>query len=167
MMEMQPVRSAFSGIIGQENVIGDLKLIFRHMNLQNRATPYLILMYGGFLFSYIVWQLFCCHSGPCGVGKTSMAKCMAKVHGFFYQHVDTTSFMSKFQAESESQLRKIFQTAEENRPSVVAIDECDVMLSSINQNENSTSQNIKNLLLQIFNGQLSPRGVVIVCLTNR
>ena len=92
---------------------------------------------------------------------------MAEKHGFKSFELDSTTFMSKYQADSEKELRKFFETAEKHRPSLIILDEADAILSTTSQRDNSTSQNCKNLLLKIFDGSYSPKGVTIFLCTNR
>lgn len=149
-LRQQRRQGPFQSIIGQDEVLEELQLIFRHMNLETRESPFLMLFYG-----------------TSGTGKSSVAKCLSKLHGFNYVILESTAFMSKYQSESEKQLRKIFKEAEEMGPSIVFLDECEVLLGGIRDCDNSSMQNCKNLLLQIFCGHLQPKGVAIICCSNR
>lgn len=149
-MRQQGRQDPFQSIIGQDKVLEELQLIFRHMNLEKRESPFLMLFYG-----------------TSGTGKSSVAESLSKLHGFNYYVLESTAFMSRYQAESEKQLKQIFKEAEENGPSIILLDECEVLLGGIRDCDNSSMQNCKNLLLQIFSGHLQPKGVAIICCTNR
>lgn len=63
--------------------------------------------------------------GPPGSGKTLIARAVANETGAFFVIVNGPEIMSKLAGESESNLRKVFQEAEKNAPSIIFIDEID------------------------------------------
>ena len=63
--------------------------------------------------------------GPPGSGKTIIAKAVAGETGAFFFLLNGPEIMSKLAGESESNLRKAFETAEKNAPSIIFIDEID------------------------------------------
>ncbi len=67
-------------------------------------------------------------SGPPGTGKTMAAQVMARELGVDLYRLDLASVMSKYIGETEKNLRRLFQEAEEAGAAVL-IDECDVLLS--------------------------------------
>jgi transitional endoplasmic reticulum ATPase len=62
---------------------------------------------------------------PPGYGKTIIAKAVAGETGAFFFLLNGPEIMSKLAGESESNLRKAFETAEKNAPSIIFIDEID------------------------------------------
>jgi len=60
-----------------------------------------------------------------GYGKTIIAKAVAGGTGAFFFLLNGPEIMSKLAGESESNLRKAFETAEKNAPSIIFIDEID------------------------------------------
>uniref|UniRef100_A0A2N9GCI2 AAA+ ATPase domain-containing protein n=1 Tax=Fagus sylvatica TaxID=28930 RepID=A0A2N9GCI2_FAGSY len=63
--------------------------------------------------------------GPPGTGKTLIAKAIANETGAFFFCINGPEIMSKMAGESESNLRKAFEEAEKNAPSIIFIDEID------------------------------------------
>lgn len=63
--------------------------------------------------------------GPPGSGKTLIARAVANETGAFFILINGPEIMSKLAGESESNLRKAFEEAEKNSPSIVFIDEID------------------------------------------
>eukprot|EP00253_Pinus_taeda_P007214 PITA_07214 len=63
--------------------------------------------------------------GPPGSGKTLIARAVANETGAFFFLINGPEIMSKLARESESNLRKAFEEAEKNAPSIIFIDEID------------------------------------------
>ncbi len=58
-------------------------------------------------------------------GKTLIARAVANETGAFFFLINGPEIMSKLAGESESNLRKAFEEAEKNAPSIIFIDEID------------------------------------------
>jgi len=65
------------------------------------------------------WMALCC------AGKTLIARAVANETGAFFFLINGPEIMSKLAGESESNLRKAFEEAEKNAPSIIFIDEID------------------------------------------
>ena len=63
--------------------------------------------------------------GPPGLGKTLISRAVANETGAFFFLINGPKIMSKLAGESESNLRKDFEEAEKNAPSIIFIDEID------------------------------------------
>jgi transitional endoplasmic reticulum ATPase len=63
--------------------------------------------------------------GPPGCGKTLIARAVANETGAFFFLINGPEIMSKLAGESESNLRKAFEEAEKQAPSIIFIDEID------------------------------------------
>merc|ERR1712086_1171411 len=63
--------------------------------------------------------------GPPGSGKTLIGRAVANETGANFYIINGPEIMSKMAGESESNLRKMFQQAEENAPSIIFMDEID------------------------------------------
>ncbi|XP_042460233.1 cell division control protein 48 homolog D-like [Zingiber officinale] len=63
--------------------------------------------------------------GPPGSGKTLIARGVTNETGAFFFCINGLEIMSKLAGESESNLRKAFEEAEKNAPSIIFIDEID------------------------------------------
>jgi len=65
--------------------------------------------------------------GPPGTGKTLIARAVANETGAFFFLINGPEIMSKLAGESESNLRKAFEEADRNSPSIIFIDELDAI----------------------------------------
>jgi transitional endoplasmic reticulum ATPase len=63
--------------------------------------------------------------GPPGSGKTLIARAVANETGAFFFLLNGPEIMSKMTGEAEGNLRKAFEEAEKNSPSIIFIDELD------------------------------------------
>ncbi|HHO57428.1 MAG TPA: AAA family ATPase, partial [Thermoplasmatales archaeon] len=61
--------------------------------------------------------------GPPGTGKTLIARAVANESGASFYTINGPEIMSKFYGQSEENLRKTFEEAEKNSPSIIFIDE--------------------------------------------
>jgi transitional endoplasmic reticulum ATPase len=104
-------------------------------------------------------------AGPPGTGKTTVAKVIAaQAHCSFYP-VSGADVMSKWVGESEGNLRRLFERARENRPSVIFIDEIDALAGRRGEFQIHDSQ--VNQLLSEIDGVAGQRGVFVIGATNR
>ncbi len=69
-------------------------------------------------------------TGPSGVGKTLMARSVAKESGFNVIEIRGPELISKYMGESERNVRELFRQAKELAPTVVILDGVDAMTSS-------------------------------------
>jgi transitional endoplasmic reticulum ATPase len=69
-------------------------------------------------------------SGPSGVGKTLMARSLAKESEFNIIEIQGPEIISKYMGESERNVRELFRQAREMAPSVVILDGADAMTTS-------------------------------------
>ncbi|MFL5843933.1 MAG: AAA family ATPase [Solirubrobacteraceae bacterium] len=104
-------------------------------------------------------------AGPPGTGKTTVAKVIAaQAHCSFYP-VSGADVMSKWVGESEGNIRRLFERARENRPSVVFIDEIDAIAGRRGEFQVHDTQ--VNQLLSEIDGIAGQRGVFVIGATNR
>ncbi len=80
--------------------------------------------------------------GPPGTGKTLIARAVANETGAFFFLINGPEIMSKLAGESESNLRKAFETAEKNAPSIIFIDELDAIAPKREKVRTSLKKNI-------------------------
>jgi SpoVK/Ycf46/Vps4 family AAA+-type ATPase len=66
-------------------------------------------------------------AGPPGTGKTTVAKVIAAQARCSFYPVAGADVMSKWVGESEGNIRRLFERARQNRPSVIFIDEIDAI----------------------------------------
>src|SRR5918998_573964 len=104
-------------------------------------------------------------AGPPGTGKTTVAKVLAAQARCSFYPVSGADVMSKWVGESEGNIRRLFERARENRPSIVFIDEIDAIAGrrgSVEVHDGHVNQ-----LLSEIDGVAGQRGVFVVGATNR
>jgi len=105
--------------------------------------------------------------GPPGTGKTLLAKAVANETSANFTSIGGPEIMSKFYGESEERLRQIFQSAEENAPSIVFIDEIDSIAPKRDEVSGETERRVVAQLLALMDGLESRGKVVVIGATNR
>ncbi len=99
--------------------------------------------------------------GPPGTGKTLIAKAVANESGASFYTINGPEIMSKFYGQSEENLRKIFEDAEKNAPSIVFIDEIDAIAPKRSEVHGEVERRVVSQLLTLMDG-LKERGKLIV-----
>ena len=72
--------------------------------------------------------------GPPGSGKTLIARAIANETGAFFFLLNGPEIMSKMAGQAEENLRKAFEEADANQPSIIFIDEIDAVPSELSNN---------------------------------
>ncbi|TBU08477.1 vacuolar protein sorting-associated protein [Hamiltosporidium magnivora] len=143
-------------VIGLEKVktmfFDSIKLPILHPELfiGNRKPPRCILLYG-----------------PPGTGKT----CIVNLLGSILSNLKIIQFsasdiFSKYVGDSEKQIRNIFETAENNMPCVIFIDEIDFICQERINNTNECNNRIKSELLIRLNELDTKKNIFFVGATN-
>ena len=105
--------------------------------------------------------------GPPGCGKTLLARAVASESDAHFIHINGPEIMSKFYGESEQRLRKIFDDAEKNAPSIIFIDEIDAIAPKREDVQGEVERRVVAQLLANMDG-LKERGqVIVIGATNR
>jgi transitional endoplasmic reticulum ATPase len=104
-------------------------------------------------------------AGPPGTGKTTVAKVLAAQASASFYPISGADVMSKWVGESEQNIRRLFERARENRPSIIFIDEIDAIAGRRGHVEVHDSH--VNQLLAEIDGIAGQRGVFLVGATNR
>ena len=104
-------------------------------------------------------------AGPHGTGKTTVAKVLAAQARCSFYPVSGADVMSKWVGESEGNIRRLFERARANRPSIVFIDEIDAIAGRRGAVEVHDTQ--VNQLLAEIDGVAGQRGVFVVGASNR
>ena len=104
-------------------------------------------------------------AGPPGTGKTTVAKVLAAQAKSSFYPVSGADVMSKWVGESEGNIRRLFERARENRPSIIFIDEIDAIAAKRGEFQVHDTQ--VNQLLAEIDGVAGQRGVFIIGATNR
>ncbi|HEC88091.1 MAG TPA: AAA family ATPase, partial [Thermoplasmata archaeon] len=105
--------------------------------------------------------------GPPGTGKTLLAKAVANESEANFYYMSGPEIMSKYYGESEENIRKIFNEAIENAPSIIFIDEIDSIAPKREEVHGEVERRVVAQLLALMDG-LEERGkVVVIGATNR
>ncbi|MFQ6136825.1 MAG: CDC48 family AAA ATPase [Candidatus Hydrothermarchaeales archaeon] len=105
--------------------------------------------------------------GPPGTGKTLIAKAVANETNAYFSSLNGPEIMSKFYGESEENLRKMFQDAEENAPSIVFIDEIDAIAPKREEVTGEVERRVVAQLLALMDGLKGRGELVVIGATNR
>lgn len=105
--------------------------------------------------------------GPPGTGKTLMARAVANETGAFFFLINGPEIMSKMAGESESNLRKAFEEAEKNSPSIIFIDEIDSIAPKRDKTNGEVERRVVSQLLTLMDGMKARSNTVVIAATNR
>ncbi|XBJ25400.1 hypothetical protein VPH35_003064 [Triticum aestivum] len=106
-------------------------------------------------------------------GKTLIASVVANETGAFFFLINGPEIMSKMDGESESNLRKAFEEAEKNAPSIIFIDEIDSIAPNrektllAQQTHGEVERRIVSQLLTLMDGMKAHMHVIVMGATNR
>jgi len=104
--------------------------------------------------------------GPPGTGKTLLAKAVANETQSNFILINGPEIMSKYYGQSEENLRKKFEDAEKNAPSIIFIDEIDAIASKREETHGEVEKRVVAQLLAIMDGLKSRGKVVIIAASN-
>jgi transitional endoplasmic reticulum ATPase len=105
--------------------------------------------------------------GPPGTGKTLLARAVAYETDAHFITISGPEIMSKFYGQSEENLRKIFDDAKENSPSIIFIDELDSIAPKRGEVTGEVERRVVAQLLSLMDG-LERRGeTIVIGATNR
>lgn len=105
--------------------------------------------------------------GPPGTGKTHLARAIAnEFHAQFF-YVNGPELIGSMYAETESNLRKLFSEATHHAPSIIFLDELDVMAPKRGQTGSHADTRMVAQLLSLMDGISRTEGVVVIGTTNR
>lgn len=104
--------------------------------------------------------------GPPGTGKTLLAKAVANETNAHFISINGPEIMSKYYGQSEENLRKKFEEAEKNSPSIIFIDEIDAIASKREETRGEVERRVVAQLLSLMDGLKSRGKVVVIAATN-
>ncbi len=104
--------------------------------------------------------------GPPGTGKTLLAKAVASETNSHFIVINGPEIMSKYYGQSEENLRKKFEEAEKNAPSIIFIDEIDAIASKREETRGEVERRVVAQLLALMDGLKSRGKVVVIAATN-
>ncbi|XLT39737.1 hypothetical protein HN873_071029 [Arachis hypogaea] len=105
--------------------------------------------------------------GPPDSRKTLIARAVTNETGAFFFCINRPEIMSKLARESESNLRKAFEEAEKNAPSIIFIDEIDSIAPKREKTHGEVERRIVSQLLTLMDGLKSRAHVIVIGATNR
>ncbi len=104
--------------------------------------------------------------GPPGTGKTLLAKAVANETNSHFILINGPEIMSKYYGQSEENLRKKFEEAQKNAPSIIFIDEIDAIASKREETRGEVERRVVAQLLANMDGLQSRGKVVVIAATN-
>ncbi len=104
--------------------------------------------------------------GPPGTGKTLLAKAVANETNSHFILINGPEIMSKYYGASEENLRKKFDEAEKNAPSIIFIDEIDAIAPKREEVKGEVERRVVAQLLASMDGLQSRGKVVVIAATN-
>lgn len=104
--------------------------------------------------------------GPPGTGKTLLAKAVANETNSHFILINGPEIISKFYGQSEANLRKKFEDAEKNAPSIIFIDEIDAIASKREETHGEVEKRVVAQLLAVMDGLKSRGRVIVIAASN-
>ena len=105
------------------------------------------------------------HGAP-GTGKTLLAKAVASETNSHFILINGPEVMSKFYGESEANLRKKFDDAEANAPSIIFIDEIDAIATKREETRGDVEKRVVAQMLGLMDGLKNRGKVIVIAATN-
>ena len=106
--------------------------------------------------------------GPPGTGKTLIARAVAHETSASFFQVNGPEVIDKMYGASEAQLRKLFETASQQAPSIIFIDELDAIAPKRDSlsGDRQVERRVVAQLLALMDGLKSRGDVIVVAATN-
>ena len=104
--------------------------------------------------------------GPPGCGKTLIARAVANETDAHFFAVSGPEVIHKFYGESEAKLRKLFEEAERQAPSIIFLDEIDAIAPKRETVVGDVEKRVVAQLLALMDGLRSRGQVVVIGATN-
>lgn len=105
--------------------------------------------------------------GPPGTGKTLIAKAVATESGASFYSIQGPEIMNKYYGQTEENLRKKFQEAEENLPAIIFIDEIDSIAPKRDEVKGEVERRVVAQLLTLMDGLEEKGRLIVIAATNR
>jgi transitional endoplasmic reticulum ATPase len=104
--------------------------------------------------------------GPPGCGKTLIARAVAHETSAKFFTINGPEIIHKFYGESEAHLRKVFEEAAKQAPSVIFIDEIDAIAPSRDKVVGDVEKRVVATLLTLMDGLSKRKNVIVLAATN-
>jgi transitional endoplasmic reticulum ATPase len=105
--------------------------------------------------------------GPPGTGKTLLARTAASETGAHVIALAASDLVGTYSGETESNMRQLFQRAAEHAPTLILIDEVDVLTTKRDRLASMTDIRAASQLLALLDGMGELGQVVVLGTTNR
>jgi transitional endoplasmic reticulum ATPase len=105
--------------------------------------------------------------GPPGCGKTLIANALMEETGAHVVIINGPEIMARKGGESEANLRKAFEEAMANSPSIIFMDELDSIAPKRDQAQGETEKRIVSQLLTLMDSLKPNSNVIVIGATNR
>ena len=105
--------------------------------------------------------------GPTGTGKTLICKALANELGVTAYRMSATELVGSVQGETEANLRLLFSRALAHAPSLVMIDEFDVIATNRERLASQSDVRAASQLLTLMDGLEEVDGLILMATTNR
>jgi cell division protease FtsH len=152
-------KARFADIVGQDNAKAEVSELLEFLRNPERyrrlgaEVPHGILL-----------------QGPPGTGKTLLARALAGEAQVPFFHISASEFIELFVGVGASRVRKLFQQAKENAPSIIFIDELDsvgrVRGAGFGGGHDEREQTLNQILAEM-DGFEGHEAVVVLAATNR
>ena len=147
----------FSAIAGMQELKDTIQLdIIDALNDKERYAEYGLTIPNGMLLY-----------GPPGCGKTFFAERMAEEIGFNFYQIKPSDIQSKWVNASQENVKKLFDEARQNAPSIIFIDELDALVPN---RENASVNHMNTSVVNEFLAQMNNSGedgVFVIGATNK
>ncbi len=106
--------------------------------------------------------------GSPGTGKTLIARALANETEAYFTSINGPEVMSMFYGQSEANLRKVFDQAKHNQPSIIFIDEIDALAPKREEmtGKGEVEKRVVSQLLTLLDGLEKREQVVVIGATN-
>ncbi len=105
-------------------------------------------------------------TGSPGSGKTLLVKAIASETNANFQVINGPEIIHKFYGESEARIRKIFDVATKNQPSIIFIDELDAIAPRREKVSGEVEKRVVSQLLTLMDGLRERGNVIVIGATN-
>lgn len=156
MVSEQVSNIHFSDIIGQDEVIDDIKHVIKVMQDKDKYAQFNVRLTKGILLI-----------GPPGTGKTMIAKALANEAHMNFFSVNSSALIDRFVGMGAKNIRETFEEAKKHTPCIIFLDEIDAIGGSRQSGiDNSEHRQTLNALLQELDGFNGSENILVIGATN-